>query len=227
MVGESRRTPRQVVLDGVSLSVRAGEAVGLVGGSGVGKSTLARLVVGLEEPDSGRILFEGRDAWHSTGEAARTLRQRLHLVFQDPYDSLPPSMRVQDMVAEPLAIHGVGAPRERAARVRAVLEEVALAPADRFLRRYAHELSGGERQRVALARAIVLRPRLIVADEPTTMLDIWLRLELLALMKQLGQQHANELPLHHARPGAGARVLRPARRSCTTAASWRRGRPPM
>ena len=121
---------------------------------------------------------------------ARAARQRLHLVFQDPYDALPPSMRVQDIVAEPLTIHGVGTRAERLERVREALEEAALTPADRFLRRYPQELSGGERQRVALARAIILRPRLIVADEPTTMLDMSLRLELLALMKRLGQQHA-------------------------------------
>ncbi len=188
--GRGWRAPRHVVLSGVSLAVGAGEAVGLVGGSGAGKSTIARLVVGLEQPDAGKILFEGREAWQSGGPAARAARRRLHLVFQDVYDSLPPSMRVQDIVAEPLTIHGVGTPAERLDRVGVTLEEAALTPADRFLRRYPHELSGGERQRVALARAIIMRPRLIVADEPTTMLDLPLRLELLALMKRLGRQHS-------------------------------------
>ena len=184
------RAPRHVVLDGVSLAVGVGEAVGLVGGSGVGKSTIARLVVGLDQPDAGQILFEGRDVWRHSGQAVRAARQRLHLVFQDPYDALPASMRVQDIVAEPLTIHGVGTRTERVERVREALEEAALTPADRFLGRYPQELSGGERQRVALARAVILRPRLIVADEPTTMLDMSLRLELLALMKRLGRQHA-------------------------------------
>ena len=188
--GRGWRAPRHVVLDGVSLAVAEGEAVGLVGGSGVGKSTLARLVVGLEQADAGQILFERRDAWRHGGADARAARQRLHLVFQDPYDALPPSMRVQDIVAEPLTIHRVGTPAGRIERVRETLEETALTPAGRFLRRYPHELSGGERQRVALARAVILRPRLIVADEPTTMLDLPLRLELLALMKRLGRQHA-------------------------------------
>jgi ABC-type glutathione transport system ATPase component len=188
--GRGRRAPRHVVLDGVSLAVGVGEAVGLVGGSGVGKSTIARLAVGLEQPDAGKILFEGREVWHDSRDAVRAARQRLHLVFQDPYDALPPSMRVQEIVAEPLAIHGVGTRAERIERVREALDETALTPVDRFLGRYAHELSGGERQRVALARAIVLRPRLIVADEPTTMLDMSLRLELLALMQRLGRQHA-------------------------------------
>ena len=187
--GRGWRSPRRVVLDAVSLAVGHGEAVGLVGGSGAGKSTLARLVVGLEQPDAGRILFEGRDVRRHSGGTDRAARERLHLVFQDPYDSLPSSMRVQDMVAEPLTIHRVGTASERIERVQEALEEAALTPVDRFLLRYSQELSGGERQRVALARAIILRPRLIVADEPTTMLDTSLRLDLLALMKRLGRQH--------------------------------------
>ena len=187
--GRGWRAPRHVVLDGVSLAVGAGEAVGLVGGSGVGKSTIARLAVGLEQADAGQILFDGHDVWRG-GQVVRAARQRLHLVFQDSYDALPPSMPVQDIVAEPLTIHGVATRTERIERVREALEEAALTPVDRFLRRYPQELSGGERQRVALARAIILRPRLIVADEPTTMIDMSLRLELLALMKRLGRQHA-------------------------------------
>ena len=187
--GRGWRAPRTVVLDGVSLVVGAGEAVGLVGGSGAGKTTIARLVVGLEQPDGGQILFEGREVWRDGGGAARAARRKIHLVFQDPYDALPPSMRVKDIVAEPLTIHRVGTPAERVERVREALEGAPLTPADRFLGRYPQELSGGERQRVALARAVILRPRLIVADEPTTMLDMSLRLDLLALMKRLGRQH--------------------------------------
>lgn len=187
--GRGWRVPRHLVLDGVSISVAAGEAVGLVGGSGAGKSTIARLVVGLEAIDSGRLVFEGQDMATLRGRALRAARRRLHLVFQDPYEALPPSMRVREVVAEPLAIHDVGAPAERLARVRAALEAVSLTPVERVLDRYPHELSGGERQRVALARAVILEPRLIIADEPTTMLDVSLRLELLALMRRLGQQH--------------------------------------
>ena len=209
--GRGWRAPRHAVLDGVSFAVGAGEAVGLVGGSGVGKTTIARLVVGLEQPDAGRILFEGREVWHERGEAMRAARQRVHLVFQDPYDALPPSMRVRDIVAEPLTIHGVGTRAERVARVREALEDAALTPADRFLDRYPQELSGGERQRVALARAVILRPRLIVADEPTTMLDMSLRLDLLALMKRLGRQHGiSYLYITHDLALARS-LLRPAR----------------
>jgi ABC-type glutathione transport system ATPase component/ABC-type dipeptide/oligopeptide/nickel transport system permease subunit len=182
--------PGRRVLDGVSFTVGAGEAVGLVGGNGAGKSTVARLVAGLDRPDAGQILFEGRDVWNADRRTALAARERMHLIFQDPYDALPPSMRVREIVGEPLAIHRAGTHAERDVRVRAALEETALTPVDRVLQRYPQELSGGERQRVALARAIILRPRLIIADEPTTMLDVSLRLSLLALMRRLGREHA-------------------------------------
>lgn len=183
------RAGRAVILDDVTFDIGVGEAVGLIGSSGAGKSTLARLIAGLECPDVGRIFFEGRDLVGLRGAETRAVRQRIHLIFQDPYDALPPSMRVRDIVAEPLVIHGIGTPAERHERVRDVLAAALLAPVERYLTRYPHELSGGERQRIALARAVILRPRLIVADEPTTMLDVSLRLELIELMRRLGQEH--------------------------------------
>ncbi|TAK27698.1 MAG: ABC transporter ATP-binding protein [Chloroflexota bacterium] len=185
----TRHAGRLVVLDQVSFTIAAGEVVGLIGGSGVGKSTIARLIVGLECPDDGRILYEGRDLAHFSRSERRAALRCLHLIFQDPYDALPSFMRVRQIVAEPAAIHGVGTPTQRAEWVHAALEAAALVPATRFMERYPHELSGGERQRVALARAIVLRPRLIVADEPTSMLDVSLRMELLELMRRLRDQY--------------------------------------
>jgi peptide/nickel transport system ATP-binding protein len=178
------------VLDGVSRAVAPGEIVGLVGASGAGKSTIARSIVGLARPDGGRVLFAGLELGAVSRGARKALRRRLHLVFQDPYDSLPPSMRVHQIVMEPLTIHGVGQASERRARVDAVLEAVELTPASRFVQRYPHQLSGGERQRVALARAIILQPALIVADEPTSMLDVSLRAELLTVMRRLRDSHA-------------------------------------
>lgn len=164
----------------VSLSVRAGERVGLVGVSGAGKSTLAALVVGLLAPDSGRILVDGRV------RPRGRLDGRFHLVSQDPYASLAPHATVAWSVAEPLRVRG-----ERPARgqVVAALDEVGLTPAERYLDRHPHELSGGERQRVALARAVVGRPDLVVADEPTQMVDVLARRELLRLLRRLARDH--------------------------------------
>jgi ABC-type glutathione transport system ATPase component len=187
--GRGWRAPRHLVLDRVSFSIGTGEVVGLVGGSGAGKSTIARLVVGLEPLDSGQVVFDGEDIAQMSAGALRAARQRMHLVFQDPYEALPPSMRVREVVAEPLVIHEIGTPSERSTRAREALEAATLTPVERFMDRFPHELSGGERQRVALARAVVLHPRLIIADEPTTMLDVSLRLELLRLMRRLGDQH--------------------------------------
>lgn len=170
-----------VAVDDVTFEFDAGESVGVVGASGSGKSTLARLVVGLLAPDAGRVVVEGRDLRGLRGAERRALGRRLHLVFQDPYAALPPAMRVRDIVAEPLVIHGLKADLQR--RVLTALAEVALDAA--HARRLPGELSGGERQRVALARAIVTRPQLIVADEPTAMLDTTTSADLLRTMARL------------------------------------------
>jgi peptide/nickel transport system ATP-binding protein len=176
-----RRDEEVVAVADFSLGLAVGETVALVGESGAGKSTVGRMILGLEQPDEGQIVFEGTDLAGLRGRAQRGLRRRMHLILQNPYESLHPGMRVADAAGEPLAIAGVDR-AERVTRVAQALEDVALRPASQFLQRYPHELSGGQRQRVALARAFVAEPRLIVADEPTSMLDASLRGEILGLM---------------------------------------------
>ena len=174
---------RILAVDNISFDVRYGEVVGLIGGSGSGKTTTARLIMGLERPDTGRIFFDGRELTGMPWAERRRVSRHLHMVFQDPYDSLLSTMRVKDIVAEPLVIHGHLARGQRQQAVLEALEEVALTPAREFAQRLPTELSGGQRQRVALARALVLRPQLIVADEPTSMLDVSIRAGILDLMR--------------------------------------------
>jgi oligopeptide/dipeptide ABC transporter ATP-binding protein len=177
--GESVRA-----VDGVSFSVGRGEVLALVGESGCGKTTTALTVLGLVEPSAGLVRFEGRPL-HAELRRDRGLRQAVQMVFQDPYESLNPRMRVGEIVAEPLEVHGLGTAAERRERVRASLEEVGLRPAEEFMGRLPHELSGGQRQRVVIAAALVTGPRLLVADEPVSMLDVSIRAEILALLNEL------------------------------------------
>ncbi|HET6377623.1 MAG TPA: dipeptide ABC transporter ATP-binding protein [Methylocella sp.] len=174
-------------VDRVSLSISQGRTLGIVGESGSGKSTLARALLKLI-PSSGRIYFEGQDVTHLTRAAMRPLRRSMQLVFQDPYGSLSPAMRVGDIVTEGLRVHE---PRmtlsERDKRAAIALEEVLLDPAAR--RRFPQELSGGQRQRVAIARAMILKPRLVVLDEPTSALDRAVQIEILALLERLQEAH--------------------------------------
>jgi oligopeptide/dipeptide ABC transporter ATP-binding protein len=172
----------------VTFSVREGETFGLVGESGCGKTTIGRLVVALERPNSGAIRFEGDDLSKMRGRALRRKRRNLQLMFQDPYSSLDPRMRVGTILREPLAIQQIGSRAEQAARIRQLLEEVGLAPAAALL--YPHEFSGGQRQRIGFARALTLSPRLIVCDEPVSALDVSIQAQLLNLMKSLQQIHS-------------------------------------
>ncbi len=172
----------------LDLSVAPGEIVALVGESGAGKSTVARLILGMERAEKGDIIFEGQELSRARERTLRRARRRMHLVFQDPYQSLHPGMRVSDLVAEPLVINGVRG-SVVLDRVVQALEEVELSPAAQYLRRYPHELSGGQRQRVALARALVGRPQLLLADEPTSMLDVSVQAGVLDLVLKIRGTH--------------------------------------
>ncbi len=158
-------------LDRVSLSFMPGEIFGLVGESGSGKTTCGRLLVGLERPDQGSILLNGRDITGLKGRAYRAYRRQVQMVFQDPYQSLNPQLTILDSVSEPLITSRICRPHQRRDLVREALQHVGLSPPDDFLYRFPHQLSGGQRQRVAIARAMIVDPACVVADEPTSMLD--------------------------------------------------------
>lgn len=182
----SRRTRWVHALDGVDLVLARGETIALVGESGCGKSTLALTLMGLEKPTAGRIFFEDNDITHADERARKALRQRIQMVFQDPYESLNPTQTIGEIVAEPLVVHGLARPEgERQARVIRALEDAGLKPAADYLPRYPHQLSGGQRQRVVIAGALVLEPHLLIADEPVSMLDVSIRAEILNLLAEL------------------------------------------
>ena len=173
-------------VDGVSFTIRRGETLGLVGESGCGKSTTSLAVLRMQPVTAGRIVFEGVDIT-AQDRSSGTFRRRMQMVYQDPYGSLDPRMRVRDIVGEPLAVHGIGHTRaEYHERVAALLATVGLLPA--MAERYPHEFSGGQRQRIAIARAVVLRPEVLVLDEPTSALDVSVQQQVLQLLGQL-QRH--------------------------------------
>jgi peptide/nickel transport system ATP-binding protein len=174
-------------VDGVSFKIAQGETFGLVGESGSGKSTTGRLVLRLEEPTAGRIWFEGREITGLGAGDLKPVRRRMQIVFQDPYAALNPRMTVGDFVGEPLIVHGLAGDRAKLReRVGALFSQVGLDP--RFMDRYPHQFSGGQRQRIGIARALALEPRLIVADEPITALDVSIQAQIVNLFQDLQEQ---------------------------------------
>ena len=176
-------------VDGVSFDLHRGEAVAVVGESGCGKSSLAKTILGLHRPAAGEVIFDGQNLAGLNARDMRAYRSQVGYVQQDPYGALPPFMNVRRILEEPLIVNGFGNKSARAQRVGEVLEEVRLTPVGDFLPKFPHMLSGGQQQRVVIARAMILRPKLLVADEPVSMLDASVRVEILELLHGLQRAH--------------------------------------
>ena len=176
-------------VDDLSFDLHAGEAIAIVGESGCGKSTLMKTILGLHRPTGGSVIFEGRDLSSLNAKEMQWYRSQVGYVQQDPFGALPPFMDIRRILAEPLKIHGNLNDADRQKRIREVMEEVRLTPVDDILPRFPHMLSGGQQQRVVIARAMLLKPRMIVADEPVSMLDMSVRVEILRLLQGLQRSH--------------------------------------
>ena len=185
----SSKTTTVRAVDDVSFSLKKGEVFVLAGESGSGKSTIAKLILKSIESDSGKIFFEDQEI-NNEQKNLKKIRMNCQMIHQDPYDSINPRMRIGNIVSEPLEIHNVGNKDERFRRVIEVLHEVKLEPAEEMVKKYPHTLSGGQRQRVVLARALALNPKLIIADEPVSMLDVSIRAEMLELMQELQKKYS-------------------------------------
>jgi oligopeptide/dipeptide ABC transporter ATP-binding protein len=200
ILGTIARRPKLTVraVDGVSFSVGAGEMVALVGESGCGKTSTAQTVIRMVENNAGSIRFRGSEIGSLGARELRPLRREIQIIYQDPYESLDPRFTVRDTIEEPIRVHAlVGSEDAREEKVREAMERAGLTPTDLFIDRFPHELSGGQRQRVAIAAALVLEPKLLIADEPVSMLDVSVRAGILALLDGLRKEGMGVLMITH------------------------------
>jgi len=181
-----RHTGDVKAVDGISFKVYRGETMGLVGESGCGKSTLCRTIIRLHKPTAGSVIFEGKDLSQLAGDELRDIRRRLQMIFQNPYASLSPRMKVRGIIGEPLEIHRAARGQEKEDRIAGLLELVGLPPA--FMNRYPPELSGGQRQRIGIARSLALNPEMVICDEPISSLDVSIQAQVVNLLEDLQEE---------------------------------------